>query len=120
MSRRQANSRLVYSTDAGRLCPGCQQPVRECACKTAARTAQGDGIVRLRRETSGRRGKAVIVISGLPLAGRELAALCKELKKRCGTGGSAKDGRIEIQGDHRDALQRELVARGYTVKLAGG
>jgi len=76
--------------------------------------------VRVRREVKGRRGKTVTTISGVPLPADALRALAAELKRRCGTGGSAKDGVIEIQGDHRDALVEELEARGYTVKLAGG
>jgi translation initiation factor 1 len=76
--------------------------------------------VRVRRETQGRKGKTVTTVSGVPLADDALRALAGELKRRCGTGGSAKDGVIEIQGDHRDVLVAELEARGYTVKRAGG
>jgi translation initiation factor 1 len=81
---------------------------------------RGDGIVRVRREVKGRRGKPVTTISGIPLPEDELRSLAGELKRRCGSGGSAKDGVIEIQGDHRDALVAELERRGYTVKRAGG
>ncbi len=81
---------------------------------------RGDGIVRVRREVKGRRGKTVTTISGIALPEDELRSLAGEFKRRCGTGGSAKDGVIEIQGDHRDTLLAELEARGYTVKLAGG
>ena len=77
-------------------------------------------MVRLRRETKGRGGKAVTVISGIPLDPAALKSLTKELKKRCGVGGSSKDGSIEIQGDQRDTLKQELEKRGYRVKLAGG
>lgn len=80
----------------------------------------GDGIVRIRRETKGRGGKAVTVVSGIPLAESALKVLCKQLKKRCGVGGSVKDDCIEIQGDQRSLLQAELEKQGYTVKLAGG
>jgi translation initiation factor 1 len=80
----------------------------------------GDGIVRLRRETKGRGGKAVTVISGLPLAGSEMKAMAKALKQRCGVGGSIKADEIEIQGDQRAILQAELEKRGFTVKLSGG
>jgi translation initiation factor 1 len=76
--------------------------------------------VRIRREVKGRRGKTVTTISGVPLAEDELRELAGELKRSCGTGGSAKDGVIEIQGDHRDALAKSLRERGYTVKFAGG
>ncbi|HTO06998.1 MAG TPA: hypothetical protein VMR86_08040 [Myxococcota bacterium] len=84
------------------------------------RAPQGDGIVRVRRETQGRGGKTVTTISGLGLASDALRDLASDLKRRCGTGGAVKDWVIEIQGDHRDAIQAELEKRGYTVKLAGG
>lgn len=111
---------LVYSTDQGRLCPQCRQPIKACVCKKTAARPAGDGIVRLQRQTQGRAGKAVTVISGVPLADAALKELAKALKQRCGCGGSVKDGAIEIQGDHRALLKSELEARGYTVKLSGG
>jgi translation initiation factor 1 len=116
------NSSLVYSTDAGRLCPDCSRPVAACECKRLAQAARptGDGIVRLRRETKGRGGKGVTLIDGLPLQDDALLALAKQLKNKCGTGGTVKDGVIEIQGDHRPLLQSLLEAQGYKVKLAGG
>jgi translation initiation factor 1 len=82
--------------------------------------SKGDGIVRVRRENKGRRGKTVTTISGVPLPEDELRELAKDLKRNLGTGGSAKDGVIEIQGDHRDALMESLRAKGYEVKSAGG
>jgi translation initiation factor 1 len=121
MSKRKPNnSRLVYSTDSGRLCPQCHRPVAECACGKDRPAAVGDGIVRLQRETKGRGGKAVTVVSGLPLAGPELKALAKALKQKCGVGGALKGNNIEIQGDQRNILKPELEKRGYTVKIAGG
>ncbi len=114
---------LVYSTEHGETCPECRQPLAECECSARAdaeRIASLDGIVRIRRETSGRKGKGVTTVSGVPMAEPELKALAKELKKRCGTGGAVKEGVIEIQGDHRQVLKAELETRGYTVKLAGG
>ena len=81
---------------------------------------RGDGTVRVSRETKGRKGKGVTLISGVPLGAEALAALTKELKQRCGSGGTVKDGMIEIQGDHRDRLLVELQSRGYRVKMAGG
>lgn len=87
---------------------------------TRPRAPAGDGIVRVRRETSGRGGKTVTTISGVPLASDALAELAKELKRACGTGGTVRDYVIEIQGDHRTALVAALEQRGYTVKLAGG
>lgn len=111
---------LVYSTDGGRLCPQCNRPLTACVCKQQKATAKGDGVVRISRETKGRGGKSVNVISGLNLAPAELEKLCTQLKKRCGTGGTTKDGTIEIQGEHRDTLVGELTKLGYTVKKAGG
>ncbi|MFT4844372.1 MAG: translation initiation factor 1 [Planctomycetota bacterium] len=112
-------NRIVYDSDFGRTtCPACQRPVSRCKCPQQTEPDAGDGIVRIRREV--RRGKPTTVIFGLPLAEPELRALAKTLKKKCGGGGSAKLGQIEIQGDQRDLLVRELEQRGYTVKLAGG
>jgi translation initiation factor 1 len=121
MSKRtNSNSRAVYSTEHGRLCPQCQRPVADCVCGKAPGTSAGDGIVRIQRETKGRGGKAVSVVTGVPLAGAELKTLAKTLKQKCGVGGAIKGGNIEIQGDHRDTLKKELEALGYRVKLAGG
>jgi translation initiation factor 1 len=119
------SSRLVYSTDSGRACPACGQPLAHCSCKARAaaqlRTQQaGDGIVRVQLETKGRKGKGVTVIKGVPLADEALAQLGKQLKAQCGAGGTVKDGIIEVQGDHRDAVIAALQKQGYTVKRAGG
>lgn len=111
---------LVYSTDKGRLCAGCGKPKTACACRQATAAPRGDGIVRLQRQTQGRAGKAVIVVTGLDLEPEALKKLAKDLKQRCGCGGSVKDGTIEIQGDHRAALQAALEQLGYKVKLSGG
>ncbi|HEY9095253.1 MAG TPA: translation initiation factor Sui1 [Hydrogenophaga sp.] len=113
---------LVYSTDVGRMCPACRHPVAECVCKANARAAvpAGDGVVRVSRETKGRGGKAVTVVKGVALDAAALAALGKELKTRCGTGGTVKDGVIEIQGDHIDRIMAALQAKGHKVKRAGG
>ncbi len=112
---------LVYSSAGGRMCPSCGRPVGKCTCaEKNPRVDRGDGIVRIRREVKGRRGKAVTTISGVPLPDDELRTLAGELKKRCATGGSVKEGVIEIQGDHRNLLVGELEGRGYVVKLAGG
>jgi len=119
MSGRRGD-RTVYSSESGRLCPHCGRPVARCACRENPRAPRGDGIVRVRREVKGRRGKTVTTLTGVALPDTELRALAGELKRRCGTGGAAKDGVIEIQGDHRDVLVAELEARGYTVKRAGG
>lgn len=109
----------VYSTDQGRICPGCNQPTTACCCKTRTADA-GDGIVRLHRQVKGRAGKPVTLVTGIPLTGKELKTLAKELKNKCGVGGSIEDNTILIQGDKRDRLKEVLEAMGYTVKLAGG
>lgn len=114
---------LVYSTEHGDTCPDCRRPLAECECAERAeraRLAALDGIVRIRRETSGRKGKGVTTLEGIPLPAGELKALAKALKKRCGTGGAVKEGVVEIQGDHRELLKGELEKRGYRVRLAGG
>ena len=113
-------SRLVYSTDGGRLCPQCLRTVVHCVCGSSAPAANGDGIVRLHRETKGRGGKAVTIIKGLPLAGDELKSLASQLKKKCGVGGALKDNTIEIQGDQRNTLKEELEKLGFRVKISGG
>ena len=115
------NSRLVYSTESGRACPECGKPASACGCrKKKTKAGPDDGIVRIRRETKGRGGKTVTSVSGVPLDAPALKNLAKALKSRCGTGGSVKDGVIEIQGDHRETLVQEMKKQGYTVKLAGG
>lgn len=115
------SSSLVYSSESGRMCPECRKPVAACLCrKQANKVLAGDGVVRVGRETKGRKGKGVTLISGVPLPADELKQLAKELKQKCGTGGTLKDGVIEIQGDHRDALIELLKAKGWTVKRSGG
>jgi translation initiation factor 1 len=110
----------VYSTEAGRLCPACRKAVAACTCRGAAAAPRGDGTVRVGRETKGRKGKGVTVVTGLPLVGEALAELARDLKQRCGSGGTVKDGVVEIQGDHRDRVVAELAGRGYRVARAGG
>ncbi|WP_430461730.1 translation initiation factor Sui1 [Thalassolituus sp. LLYu03] len=119
MSKKSSSGGLVYSTEFGRACPECREPLDQCRCKEAQAPA-GDGIVRVSRESKGRGGKVVTLVSGVPLAGAELKTLAKELKQKCGVGGALKDGIIEIQGDQRDLLAGELTKRGFTVKKAGG
>ncbi|MFO7529157.1 MAG: translation initiation factor Sui1 [Marinobacter sp.] len=110
---------LVYSTEQGKMCPGCRNPVDQCTCGKPASPA-GDGVVRVSRETKGRKGKGVTLITGIPLDDKELKAFAKVLKAKCGTGGTIKDGVVEIQGDHRDLLVPLLQQKGWTVKKAGG
>ena len=115
------NSRLVYSTDAGRICPSCKKPLAACTCKKEqTQPVPADGVIRIRREVKGRGGKTVTVASGFQLDDDGLGRLAAELKRRCGTCGSAKDGEILIQGDHRETLLAELKKKGMVVKLAGG
>jgi translation initiation factor 1 len=110
---------LVYSTENGGMCPGCGKLQRKCSCKNEKNGARGDGIVRISRQTKGRKGSGVSIITGLPLQHNELVALATQLKKRCGCGGTVKNGVIEIQGDQREALAAYLAQGGYQVKLAG-
>ena len=115
------NGGLVYSSDQGRMCPHCERPIVGCVCKRMQQSAPaGDGIVRVRRDTKGRKGKGVTLIEGVPLAPAELAAFAKKLKKKCGTGGSVKDGAIVIQGDHVALMLTELAKKGWTVRRSGG
>lgn len=107
---------LVYSTESGRMCPACRRPLAACECGRAQAVPKGDGIVRVSRETGGRGGKTVTVIRGVPLAGDALAAVGKQLRAACGTGGTLKDGVVELQGDHRDRAVAWLQARGWAVK----
>jgi len=113
---------IVYRSDLGYICPGCRRPVAQCACKDQRGKAPrpGAGTVRVSRQTQGRSGKAVTLVTGLPLAPKALAVLAGELKRRCGSGGTVREGAIEIQGEHRDTLVAELVRRGFAAKRAGG
>ena len=102
------------------MCPACRQPVAQCRCRAAPAVAATDGVVRVARQTKGRAGKAVTLVSGLALAPDALAALGRELRQACGAGGAVKDGQLEIQGDHCDTVMALLRAQGRTVKRAGG
>ena len=117
---KRSDSRAVYSTQHGRLCPQCQRPAASCVCGADKPASVGDGIIRIRRETKGRGGKAVTVIEGVPETADKLKSLCKQLKHRCGVGGSVKAAQIEIQGDQRALCQQHLESLGYEVKLSGG
>ena len=114
------NSRPVYSTETGRLCPKCGRSISRCRCKKPSIITSSDGIIRISRETKGRKGKGVTLVSGFQCTESELKALGKRLKQLCGTGGTVKEGRIEIQGDLRHKIYQELDNAGYKVKLAGG
>lgn len=112
--------RVVYSTDQGQLCPGCRHPIKACVCKDQSRSPSSDGIVRLERQSKGRNGKPVVIIKGLPLNDADLKKLAKELKAKCGVGGSIEDGNVLIQGDKREILLPLLEKKGYKVKISGG
>lgn len=117
--RSSSNGGLVYSTDGGRMCPTCRQPVAACTCK--ANTAPvGDGVVRVSRQTKGRGGKSVTLVKGLALDAAALAALGKQLRTACGSGGTVKDGVIEVQGDHCERVLEELERHGHKAKRVGG
>ena len=114
-------NRVVYSTDSGRICPECSRPVAKCQCQQlASQQLSGDGVIRILRETKRRKGKGVSIITGLPLAADELKKLAKEIKQRCGSGGSVKQGNIEIQSDQRLVIQALLQEKGYSAKISGG
>ena len=117
-------SKLVYSTETGKICPACQKPVVNCCCKKkklkTPDNVKYDGIIRVQREVKGRKGKTVTTVSGFQIAVDELKLLATQLKRGCGTGGSVKDGVIIIQGDHRSTLITELKIRGFKAKVAGG
>lgn len=120
--RNRGKGGLVYSTGQGEMCPRCERPRGRCACSSSVPgpSPRSAGAVRVGRETRGRRGKGVTVITGLPLDPGALAGLAKELRRKCGAGGAVRDGVIEIQGEHRDRLVAELEARGFAVKRSGG
>lgn len=112
---------ILYSTEQGSMCPKCNQKQSNCICKeTQKKVVKGSGNVRVSKETKGRKGKGVSVITGLPLNEFELATLGKKLKQKCGTGGTVKNGVIEIQGDMRDKLVDLLLVEGFKAKRSGG
>lgn len=120
MKARSPDGGLVYSTDAGRMCPMCRKPVAACLCGAARSVRATDGMVRVSRETRGRGGKAVTLVRGLALEPEALVLMGKQLRAACGSGGTVKEGVIELQGDHCEPVMAALVARGFAVKRAGG
>jgi translation initiation factor 1 len=114
--------RLVYSTDVGRVCPGCGWPPRDCKCSTRAAAEApvppkpGKIVAKLRMEKKGRGGKVVTVVFGLPRNTAFLGELCQELKRACGTGGAVSDDTIELQGDLRDRVREYLLKKEFVVK----
>ncbi len=124
MSARRGDG-TVYSSEHGRMCPHCGLPEKKCQCRANPRGAgrdapAGDGVARVRREKKGRGGKTVTTVTGLAMPPEELKRLAQELRRECGSGGTLKDGVVEIQGDHADKLMTALEARGLKAKRAGG
>jgi translation initiation factor 1 len=113
-------ARIIYSTGIGNLCPNCRRPVRDCVCPKGAPGAAKPAMLRVGREIKGRAGKGVTTVTGLPLSLSDIDSLAAKLKKRCGSGGTVRDGVIEIQGDHRDAIVAELTKLGWAAKKSGG
>lgn len=115
------NSTRVYSTETGSLCPTCTKKLSLCQCnEQMLPSVKTDGKVRVSKETKGRKGSGVSLITGLALSEKELKVLAKKLKQLCGSGGAVKDGTIEIQGEHRDKLVKELNKLGFLAIKAGG
>jgi len=115
MKSRPNNGGLVYSTEVGRTCPVCRQAISACTCHQPKRPV-GDGVVRVTCETKGRAGKGVTVVRGLALDDAALTLLGKQLRTACGSGGTVKDGVIEVQGDQVERVVQWLVAQQFTVK----
>ncbi|OQY18977.1 MAG: translation initiation factor [Desulfobacteraceae bacterium 4572_35.1] len=113
-------TRLVYSSEHGKICPECNYPKADCRCNKQQHAPVGDGVVRVNYVTKGRKGKGVTVITGIPMTQTELKVYAKDLKKRCGSGGTIKDGIVEIQGDQRSELMPVLMQQGWVVKRCGG
>ena len=120
MKNKLLSSGLVYNTDSGRMCPLCRQPLAQCSCRSRPARPAGDGFVRVSRQTKGRAGKGVTLVKGLDLDDAALIALGKLLKTACGSGGTGKEGVIEVQGDHVERVMELLKAQGHNVKRAGG
>ena len=120
MKKAFVQSSLVYSTDLGRMCPDCRQPVSTCVCKQLKALAPSDGVARVSRSSKGRGGKTVTLVTGLSLDDTALLQLGKLLKAACGSGGTVKDGVIEVQGNHCELVMQALSKQGFSAKRAGG
>ena len=123
MSKKKSGG-LVYSTELGRMCPSCKQAIDQCLCNDSDPIYSQDTTIRISRETKGRKGKGVTLVTGIPMPASELKTFAKKLKQLCGTGGSVKEGIVEIQGDQRDKLLEFLETHGkslgWKVKKSGG
>jgi translation initiation factor 1 len=112
-----SDSRPVYQTGKGRVCPKCGWPADDCRCSRAGEEKVPAKLACvLRVEKKGRGGKTVTVVANLPRNAAFLASLAAELKRACGTGGSAQEDTVEVQGDHRERLRPLLAAKGWTVR----
>ncbi|MBF0144816.1 MAG: translation initiation factor Sui1 [Magnetococcales bacterium] len=120
MKNKPTRDRIVYSTEIGRICPECGQPLDGCTCKLKSSQPASTGMIRVSRETKGRKGKEVTLIKGLDPDPTSLEQMGKKIKAMCGSGGTVKDGTIEIQGNHIDRVMSYLQQQGLTVKRAGG
>jgi len=120
MKKNRGQGGLVYSTEMGRTCPDCRQPVDACTCHQTGDALPAGTIVQVSRERKGRAGKTVTVVQDIPLDPLSIAGLCKTLKNVCGTGGTTRGQGIEIQGDHLDKVVTELEKAGFRVKRVGG
>ena len=112
-------ARIVYSSDAGRVCPKCGWPIRECRCskkKSADAAVPARVVAKLRIEKAGRSGKTVSVVYGLPQNAAFVKELCADLKRACGTGGAVVDGTVQLQGDLRERIRDLLLEKGIVVK----
>ncbi|MDP3980089.1 MAG: translation initiation factor Sui1 [Chlamydiota bacterium] len=116
MTEKKYSSGLVYSTETGKMCPACVKPITQCQCRKKSTPSSSDGIIRVSRETKGRKGKGVTIITGIKANPEHLSKLAKQFKQKCASGGTLKNGVIEIQGDHRTVLIEELKKLGFTVK----
>lgn len=118
--KNNASSALVYSTEVGRTCPQCRSALAQCSCAAKAKSVpSGDGVVRVARQSKGRGGKTVTIVTGLALGAIALASLAKQLRTACGSGGTLKDGVIEVQGDHCDLVMQALEKLGHRAKRTG-
>ena len=118
--KNSTSSALVYSTEVGRTCPQCRSALAQCSCAAKAKTApSGDGVVRVARQNKGRGGKTVTIVTGLALDAIALASLARQLRTACGSGGTLKEGVIEVQGDHCDLVMQALEKLGHRAKRTG-
>ena len=112
-------SGLVYSTDGGKMCPQCRQPASACICRREKTSPKSDGVARVSRSSKGRGGKTVTLVSGLGIDELALVQLGKQLKAACGSGGTVKNGVVEVQGDHCEQIMQTLLKQGYSAKRTG-